>query len=363
MKIGIIGLPQCGKTTLCNALTGADLPVGKMLGGGRVAVTSATVSVPDERVDWLATLYKPAKTTHAQVTFLDIGGVQGSKSSFSGPLLNALAQTDAFLHVVRSFANDLVPHPLVSFDAARDVQALDDELLLNDLLVVERRLEKLGDERRKGAGRDKAEIEREHELFTRLHTMLNNGAALRTLQLSAEEERTLSGFGLLTRKPLLVVLNTGDDSGSGDGQIPAGVAASHRVVALQCKLEMEIAQLAPDEAVLFLAEYGLQATSLQRVILMCYDLLKRQAFFTVGEDEVRAWTINNGASAPQASGAIHSDLEAGFIRAEVMAYADLHQHGSEAAVKTAGKWRLEGREYTVQDGDILQVRFSPPSKK
>jgi ribosome-binding ATPase YchF (GTP1/OBG family) len=126
---------------------------------------------------------------------------------------------------------------------------------------------------------------------------------------------------------------------------------------------MEIAQLAPDEAVLFLAEYGLQAPSLQRVIRMCYDLLNRQAFFTVGEDEVRAWTINNGASAPQASGAIHSDLEAGFIRAEVMAYADLHQHGSEAAVKTAGKWRLEGREYTVQDGDILQVRFSPPSKK
>lgn len=362
MRLGIIGLPQSGKTTVFNALTRGNLPV--TTSGGRFDVHTAVVDVPDVRVERLAQLFEPQKTIHAKVTYADIAGLDGSKTGgISGALLNQLSQMDGFLHVVRCFEDPNVPHPLESVDAARDIAAMDAELLLNDLIAVERKQERLTDERRKGGGRDKAIIEREIVLFERLHAALSAETPLRDVTLSSEEEKSLSGFGFLTRKPLLIVLNLGE------GQTPPSIVYPHQhtsLVALQGKLEMDIAQLPPDEAEIFMGEYGIEELGLNRVIHLSYDLLGLMSFFTVGEDEVRAWTIRRGTTAYEAAGAIHTDLQKGFIRAEVIPWEELlalsgPSVGSGrvlAEARTKGKLRLEGKEYIVHDGEIVHIRFN-----
>ncbi len=354
MKLGIIGLPQSGKTTLFNALTRATQPTGIT---GKIEVHTAVVDVPDSRVDKLSAMFQPKKTIYAKVTYADIAGLDGSagKSGISGTLLNNLTQMDGFIHVVRCFEDENVPHPNGSVDALRDLAAMDSEFLLNDLIAVERRLEKLVEEKKKGAGRDKAVIEREHELFTRFHEHLSQDKLLRDLTLTAEEEKMLAGFGFLSRKPVLVVMNLSE------GQKEPAVTYTHahsQVVALQAKLEMDIAQLPPDEAEMFLQEYGITEPSLNRMIRLSYDLLGLQSFFTVGPDEVRAWTTRRGATAPEAAGEIHTDLQKGFIRAEVVSYDDLMALGGMNEAKAKGRLRLEGKEYIVLDGDILNIRFN-----
>lgn len=354
MKLGIIGLPQSGKTTLFNALTRATQPTGIT---GKIEVHTAVVDVPDGRVDKLSAMFQPKKTIYAKVTYADIAGLDGSagKSGISGTLLNNLTQMDGFIHVVRCFEDENVPHPNGSVDALRDLAAMDSEFLLNDLIAVERRLEKLVEEKKKGAGRDKALIDRETELFTRFHEHLSQDKLLRDLTLSAEEEKMLAGFGFLSRKPVLVVMNLSE------GQKEPAVTYEHahsQVVALQAKLEMDIAQLPPDEAEMFLQEYGISEPSLNRMIRLSYDLLGLQSFFTVGPDEVRAWTTRRGALAPEAAGEIHTDLQKGFIRAEVVSYDDLMTLGGMNEAKAKGRLRLEGKEYVVLDGDILNIRFN-----
>lgn len=354
MKLGIIGLPQSGKTTLFNALTRAMQPTGIT---GKIEVHTAVVDVPDDRVDKLSAMFQPKKTIYAKVTYADIAGLDGSagKSGIAGTLLNQLTQMDGFIHVVRCFEDDNVPHPSGSVDALRDLAAMDSEFLLNDLIAVERRLEKLAEEKKKGAGRDKAVIEREIELFNRFHETLSQDKLLRDLALTHEEEKMLAGFGFLSRKPVLVVMNLSE------GQKEPVVLYDHKhsqVVALQAKLEMDIAQLPPDEAQVFLEEYGISEPSLNRMIRLSYDLLGLQSFFTVGPDEVRAWTTNRGATAPEAAGEIHSDLQKGFIRAEVVSYDDLMALGGMNEAKAKGRLRLEGKEYIVLDGDILNIRFN-----
>jgi len=270
-------------------------------------------------------------------------------------LLNNLTQMDGFIHVVRCFEDENVPPPSGSVDALRDVQAMDSEFLLNDLIAVERRLEKLAEEKKKGAGRDKAVIEREIELFTRFHETLSQDKLLRDLPLTADEEKMLAGFGFLSRKPVLIVLNLSE------GQHAPSFPYEHQhsnVVSLQAKLEMDIAQLPADEAEMFLQEYGITEPSLNRMIRLSYDLLGLQSFFTVGPDEVRAWTVRRGALAPEAAGQIHSALQKGFIRAEVVSYDDLMSLGGMTEAKSKGRLRLEGKEYTVLDGDILNIRFN-----
>ena len=372
MKLGIIGLPQSGKTTIFNALTGGDKPVGQIAGGGRFEVNQAVVAVPDERVDKLSALFKPKKTIYAQVIYADIAGLEegAGKSGFSGPLLNQLAQMEGFIHVVRAFENANVPHPGGSINPARDVSALETDLLLQDLVAVERKLEKLADELRKGGVKDKTAAQREQALFQRLHEALSAEKPLREIELTHEEDKSLSSYAFLTRKPLLTVINVGDED---QEELPAGVAVTgtarepranrSHVVVLRGRLEMEIAQLPPEDAAAFLADYGIAEPSLRRMIRLSYDLLGRQSFFTVGEDEVRAWTTRRGAMAAEAAGEIHTDLREGFIRAEVFSYADLMEAGGVAEVKHKGKFRLEGKEYVVKDGDILNIRFSPPAKK
>jgi GTP-binding protein YchF len=355
MRLGIIGLPQSGKTTVFNALTRGDQPI--TLSGGRFDVHTAVVDVPDERVDRLSAMFEPGKTAYAKVTYADIAGLEGSadKSGLSGSLLNQLSQMDGFVHVVRCFDNPSVPHSAGSVDPLRDVSTMDYELLLNDLIAVERKLERLGDELKKSGGRDKAQVHRETTLFQKLHASLSSEKPMRDLPISSEEAKILSSHAFLTLKPILIVLNLSD------GQTPPALEYSHahsEAIGLQGKLEMELAQLSPEDAEIFMLEFGVQELGLQRVISLSYQLLGLQSFFTVGKDEVRAWTVRQAASAFEAAGAIHSDLQKGFIRAEVVSYQDLLALGGLAEARARGKLRLEGKEYIVQDGDILHVRFN-----
>jgi ribosome-binding ATPase len=351
MKLGIIGLPQSGKTTIFNALTRGDTPT--TASAGRIEVHTAVVDVPDPRVDKLSAMFKPRKTVYAKVTYTDIAGLEdgAAKSGISGQLLNQLAQMDGFLHIVRCFESELVPHPAGSVDPARDLDTMLTELLLNDLVAVERKLERLVDERRKG-GSDKTVVERQIALFERLQATLSENQPLRKSEFTPDEVKELSSYGLLTRKPILTVFNLGE------GQAAPNMELDHKSVALQGRLEMEIAQLPPEDAAIFMDEYGIEELSLNRMIGLSYDLLQQQSFFTVGEDEVRAWTTRRGAPALEAAGEIHTDLQKGFIRAEVVSYPDLVELGGMNEAKAKGKLRLEGKEYPVKDGDIVHIRFN-----
>jgi GTP-binding protein YchF len=313
------------------------------------------VDVPDSRVDRLSDLFTPKKTIYAKVTYADIAGLEGSHNAISGQLLNILTQMDGLLHVVRCFEDASVPHPSGSVNPLRDIATMDAELLLNDLIAVERKLERLADERKKGGGREKSVIDRENVLFEKFKDALSREIPLREIEISAEEEKTLAGFGFLTRKPMLVLLNLNEEQ-----EIPpVEYTRPHSdLVALQGKLEMEIAQLTPDDAQDFMAEYGITELGLERVIRLSYDLLGLISFFTVGPDEVRAWTIQRGATAYEAAGEIHSDLQKGFIRAEVIPCEELIALGGLNEAKTKGRLRLEGKEYVVQDGEIVHIRFN-----
>ena len=355
MRLGIIGLPQSGKTTVFNALTRGNQPT--TMSGGRFEVHTAVVDVPDRRVDRLSDLFKPDKTVYAKVTYADIAGLEGSasKSGLSGALLNQLTQMDGFVHVVRCFSEANIPHPAGSVDPPRDISSMDAELLINDLISVERKLERLAEEWRKGGGRERGLVERENSLFQKLSTSLSAEKPMRDLDLTPEEERSLSGYGFLTRKPVLVLLNLSE------GQAPPLLEYPHQysaVVALQGKLEMDLVQLPPEEAELFMAEYGIQELGLERVIHLSYELLGLQSFFTVGPTEVHAWTVSRGTNAHEAAGVIHTDLQKGFIRAEVVPYDDLLTLGGLSEARSKGKLRLEGKEYVLHDGEIMHVRFN-----
>ena len=355
MRLGIIGLPQTGKTTIFNALTRGTQPVG--VGIGRMEIHTAVVDVPDERVERLTEMFHPRKTIYAKVNYSDIAGLGSAsdKGEISGQLLNQLAQMDGYIHVVRCFDDAAVAHVRETIDPQRDIRLMDEELMLNDQIMVERKREKLTEEHKKGAGRDKAVIEREMVLFETLDQCLADGKPLRDLELSEDDEKIMSGFGFLSRKPMMLLLNLGDT------QAAPAISYEHQrssVANLQGKLEMDIVQLPEEDAQMFMAEYGIEELGLSRVIGDSYDLLGLQSFFTVGEDEVRAWTVKRGATAPEAAGEIHTDMLKGFIRAEVIAYQDLIELGSMAEARTKGKLRLEGKTYIVQDGDILNIRFN-----
>jgi len=355
MRLGIIGLPQSGKTTIFNALTRGNQPVGE--GISRMEIRNAVVDVPDKRVDRLTEMFHPRKTIYAKVTYSDIAGLGSAsdKGEISGQLLNQLAQMEGYIQVVRCFEDPSVAHVHESIDPLRDIRLMDEELMLNDQIMVERKQEKLAEEHKKGGGREKALIEREIALFEKLNQFLADGKPLRDLEINEDEERILSGFGFLSRKPMMILLNLGDN------QSAPAIAYAHQrssVASLKGKLEMDIVQLPEEDAKMFMDEYGIVELGLSRVISDSYDLLGLQSFFTVGEDEVRAWTVRRGASAPEAAGEIHTDMLKGFIRAEVVAYQDLIDVGGLAEARAKAKLRLEGKTYIVQDGDILNIRFS-----
>ncbi|MBN1265681.1 MAG: redox-regulated ATPase YchF [Anaerolineales bacterium] len=360
MKLGIFGLPASGKTTVFNALTGENLTTGTMSSGGRLEVHTAVVDVPDLRVEKLSAFYKPKKTTHAKVTYADIGGLETKTGSegIPGPLLNQLSQMDGLVHVVRVFDNPAIPHSAGSIDPRRDIETLETEFILNDMLVVERRLAKLAEERQKGGGRDKGVVEREIQLFERLQERLGDERPLRGMECTEEENLVLSGFGLLTKKPQLILLNMDENDTRSAEELAGSMQQGVQALTLQGALEMEIAQLSGEEAAEFLAEYGIEQPGRERVIQASYDLLQLQSFFTVGEDEVRAWTITRTATALDAAGTIHSDLARGFIRAEVIDYQELLDLDGLAEARKQGRLRTEGKTYTVQDGEVVHIRFN-----
>jgi hypothetical protein len=359
MRLGIIGLPNSGKTTIFNALTGSNYPA-EPFSSGQLEVHTAVVSVPDPRIDRLSAVFKPKKTTYATVTYSDIGGLdKGIGEGLSGPMRNELQQVDGFLHVVRAFEDETVPHSQQTVNPIRDLHIIDGEFLLLDMIAVENRLARLAEDKQKGKTEHKQQMLAETALFERLHAHLEAEKPLRDMaDLTPDEEKSLRGYGFLTLKPVLIIFNTGDS----DADPAAQLDYQHQqtmIITLRGKLEAEIAQLDDsDDVAMFLAEYNIEKPSRERILKMSYDLLGIQAFFTYGEDEVRAWPMRQGGTAVDAAGTIHTDLARGFIRAEVIAYKDFDTLGSLNEVKAHGKMRLEGRDYIVHDGDMIIVRFN-----
>jgi GTP-binding protein YchF len=362
LRAGLIGFPSSGKTALFQLLTSArEAPRP----AGRQDANVGVSRVPDERLDELTALFNPKKHVPATVEFADMGGgAAAAGKAGAAALLDVAAfrNADALLHVVRMFRDPSVPHAAGSIDPARDVRTMEDELILADLGVVERRLERLERDLKKGGT---AELKKEQEVLQRCRAALEGGKPLRDLDLPSEDGRRLRGFQFLSAKPLLIVLNLDEaDLPRADRAVElAGLrdvvkGAHTRAVPICAKIELEIAQLDPVDAAAFMADLGLRESGLDRVIRASYDLLGYISFFTVGEDENRAWSIPRGTNAQNAAGEIHTDIQRGFIRAEVVRHEHLLARGTLAACRDHGELRLEGKEYIVADGDVINFRHA-----
>jgi hypothetical protein len=355
MKTAIIGLPMVGKTSLFTILTGVheSTRVGTM--EARVGITK----VPDGRLDALAKIFDPPKITQATVEYLDFPAV--SKEALRDPsYLASMRVADALAHVLRLFQSDTVPHEKGSVDPVRDLQDVDTELILSDLVVVEKRLERLEKDRKKAKS---PEIDREMALLERCKQTLEADTALRSLEFTAEEEKTIRGFQFLSQKPMLFVLNIGEEDAARMDEVeeeyrkgPLAGRPNTAVTAICGKIEAELAELSRAEQQEYLSSYGLKDSGLERLIAATYALLGLMSFLTAGETEVRAWTIPMQSTAPRAAGAIHSDFEKKFIRAEVVNWQALVDHKGYPGVREKGLLRLEGKEYIVKDGDVLVIR-------
>lgn len=362
MKLGIFGFSKVGKTTLFNLLTRLEVATDKF-STARAAPNVGAARVADPRVDRLVAMFKPKKTTFAAIQYVDVAGIKkGELGTKDAVDLNELRPVDAIVHVVRAFADDEIEHGPGKVDPRRDIQAMEEELVLADHIAIERRLERLVVDIKK---RKDAKLEKEHELLARLLPTLEKGVPLRTVEVSAEEEPLIRGFQFLSRKPILHVINLGEERKDDCENLVAklgleDVAGRPRtaVTYVLGKLEQEISQLEEADAKEFLKDLGLTESGIDRIVRTSYGLLGLISFFTVGEDEVRAWTIDRGTTAEDAAGTIHSDIKRGFIRAEVMSYDELITRGSAKAVKDAGLFRLEGRTYVVKDGEIAHFRFA-----
>lgn len=365
-KLVIIGLPQSGKSTVFNALTQADVETGGYSATDEPNL--ATVKVPDERLDRLTEMFNPQRKVPADVQYLDVAGIAKgmAEKGMSGQLLGHLAQADALVHVVRAFENDDIPHPEGSVDPERDIETLNLELAFSDLAIIEKRLQRIEQQIPKLKGAERETYEREQRVLQQLKKALEVDTPLREVVpgLDPEDEKLLRGFGLLTAKPLLILLNLGDEQlgEEGDRLIVAMRERFARegvqVDGLAGKIEMEISQLDDEDAAAFMEDLGIAESSRDRVIRVSFDLLGLIPFFTVGPDECRAWTIKRGTQAVDAAGEIHSDIQRGFIRAEVVSYDDLIAAGSMAETKRLGTFRREGKTYEVQDGDIINFLFN-----
>ena len=358
MEIGITGLPGAGKTVVFNVLSRAKVPVATY-SAPSAEPNLAVVKVPDVRLTALAAMYSPEKVTPAEVRYVDVAGLaQGmSADGQATQLLAQLRNADALLIVLRAFTSEAVAHPLGSVDPERDLEVLATELLLSDLAVAEKRLERLEKEVRhaKGSEAERQRREREHALLRAVRDAVAEGRPARTVTLGPDDEKLLRGYGFLTLKPWLILLNT-DDADADPALLERIRArwedASTRVAAIAGRLEMDLAELSPDEAAEFRTAWDVSEPALDRVIQLSYRLLDLISFFTVGEDEVRAWTVKRGASAVEAAAEIHTGIASAFIRAEVVSHDQLLACGSLAEARKRGVLRSEGRSYVVQDGDV-----------
>jgi hypothetical protein len=355
MKTAIIGLPMVGKTSLFTILTG----VHQETRIGATAARTGVAKVPDARVEALGRLFEPPKVTHATVEYVDMPAI--SKENLrEASYVGSLRVVDAFAHVLRLFADETVPHEKGSVDPVRDLEDVETELILSDLMVIEKRLERLEKDRKKVKN---PELDREFELLVRAKAVLEQNQPLRQLELEGEDEKRLRGFQFLSQKPMLYVLNLGEEQAGSlrdrEREFRDGPLAGRRhtaATAICGKIEAELAELPREEQREYLASYGLKESGLERLISATYTLLGLMSFLTAGEDECRAWTIPAGSPAVKAAGAIHSDFEKKFIRAEVVNWQALIDHGGYAGVREKGMLRLEGKEYVVKDGDVLVIR-------
>jgi hypothetical protein len=355
MKTAIVGLPMVGKTSLFTILTG----VHQAARVGSLEARIGVAKVPDPRLDALAKVFQPPKVTHATVEYLDFPSI--SREALRDPAcLAGLRVVDALAHVLRLFESPSVPHEKGSLDPVRDFQDVELELIVSDLVVVEKRLERVAKDRKKIRS---ADLDHEFALLERIQTHLEDHRPLRELDLDAEHDKRIRGFQFLSRKPVLCVLNAGEDHAPRlhqlEQQYRAGPFAARKntaVVAVCGKIEAELAELPPSEAADYMASYGLHESGLERLIAATYALLGLMSFLTAAETEVRAWTVPAGSTALKAAGAIHSDFEKKFIRAEVLNWKSLVDLGGYAPAKEKGLLRLEGKEYVVQDGDVLVIR-------
>jgi ribosome-binding ATPase len=340
MKLGIIGRPQSGKTTLFEALTKTHVETGQ-----RKETRIGTVQVPDERVGILAQMYQPRKTIYAQVEYLLPSPAEHAKESAKDQSVwTQVRDCDALIHVVRNFKGYGAEPPTPE----ADLKAMDDELIFSDLVVAEKRLERLELDQKRGKKPDPEE----YDLIRQCHQRLSEEKPLRDVPELATA-RLLRGYAFLSAKPMLVIADNEDE----DDQRPDWLPDDHGLM-VRAKLEQELAQMDPSEAADFLEDFGITTSAMDLVIARSYEMLGLISFFTVGEDEVRAWTIRRATPAQEAAGAIHSDIQKGFIRAEVLAYDDLMTSGSYAAARKSGTVRLEGKTYEVQNGDIINFRFN-----
>ena len=350
MKVGLVGFAGAGKTTIFNTLTGLTAEVGGY--GAKEKANVGVIKVPDDRIDKLAELFNPKKQNYAEISFVDVAGPQGEERSETGldaKIVQHMREADALVHIVRAFENPML---LQATNPLRDLENFDTELLLTDLVQVENRLARLKKER---------DSDRERELFERMKTALEGEKLLRDVEFTAEELQQIAGFRFLSLKPILVLLNVGEEQAGSD--VPAEIksltdAKNLQLIRMAGKTEMEIAQLEAEEQQEFLQDLGITEPARDRFIHASYALLDLISFLTAGEDECRAWTIKRGTTAQKAGGKIHSDIERGFIRAEVVRIEDLLEYKSEARCREQGKLRLEGKEYVVQDGDVIHFRFN-----
>jgi GTP-binding protein YchF len=362
MKLGIVGLPNVGKSTLFNAITKASAKVANYP-FCTIAPNVGTVAVPDRRLDFLKKLYNPKITIPATVEFIDIAGLIKGASLGEGlgnKFLAHIRETSAIIHVVRCFENKNITHVMGKIDTLRDIEIIDTELILSDIETISKRLKRL--EKCVKINDKKTSAEREFALKIKAH--INTGKPVRTLNLNDDEKGILKDFFLITAKPVLYVCNIaeGDLTTMNNNHVEivkekSRVENSH-TVSLCAKIEAELSELSEEDQKTFLKNFELKESGLNRLIRAGYDLLGLVTFFTVGEDEVKAWTIKRGFLAPQAAGLIHTDFEKGFIRAAVINFDDLVRLNNEKAVKDAGLLKIEGKQYLVKDGDIIEFRFN-----
>ncbi len=359
MNIGLIGLEKAGKTTIFNALTGQSAEVGGY-GSRNVEPNRAVVEVSDSRVEWLSSIYEPKRTVHATIEVVDFAGLTADAASqgvFSSEAMGLVKTGDALALVVRTFADPVVDETQGPPDPPRDVEKVTGELVLADLIVSERRLERIDADIQRG--KKTPALVAEQKVLSRLVDALSDGRPISAIELSPEEKKIVAGFQFLSIKPLFVVLNSGEESYGSNHALVEALSKDYPVIEFSGSFEMELATLEDDdERRLFMEEAGIEESARERLTRFAYHSLGYISFFTVGPDEVRAWTIRQGETAVDAAGAIHSDLARGFIRAEVFSFDDLKELGSEKAIKEKGRLRVEGKGYIVSDGDVVHVRFS-----
>lgn len=367
LSLGIIGFPKTGKTTVFNTLTRGHAETSAY--GAASTPNIATVKVPDKRLDVLTEMFNPKKTTPATVEYIDVAGMnKGAGAAGALPGLNEIQKVQALVHVVRAFDDPNIPHPEGSINPVRDIQTMELELAFSDLAIIEKRLVRLEDSIKKTRGPEREAYEAEKEIMLRLNEALAAEIPIRDLDLSEEELKIIRGYQFLTLKPLLTILNLGEERAEQadklleEARAAIGKHKSTAIEALRGKIEMEISQLDEADAQEFMADLGIKESGLTKIIHVSYDLLGLISFLTAGEDEVRAWTIKKGTPAVQAAGEIHSDIERGFIRAEIVHYDDLMRVGSIAEAKKHGVYRSEGKTYIMQDGDIVNFLFNVNKK-